>query len=607
MAIRNEKNGDIIISGFEQGIAEDPYSGIADIRNMNLISVPKEASVNFATAQISPPVVSGTVSSADAGTFFATFAGAVGLENMMTIIFSIQSGLGVTTGVTYWIKGLTASTFQVTSDWAQTTTVHLTNGTGTFAVVNVGTTSNNSHIKYFTYDPDDTSDVGGGAYFGVDGTGKLWTNWVTTGTSHYWTYVGRSGTADFTYGNGLVYYASHNTAGNGKRWIFVFNNLTIDFFDMTTATWTYGWNPATATTHQTGYLTGGIHEAIVAPDNKVYFCNGNFINRFYQVSPTVAFDTTSAATYVYDTTSVLPFTDVAQCLAPLGNTLLIGGRNNIIYPWDTFSQLPSYPILLPEYNIVKMVTVNTNTFILVGNRGRVYYTNGTGAQLYKKIPDHISGTIEPYFTWGGLTSNKNQLYFSALVTTNAGSAITTYGGLWGIDLDTKALRLTNKLSYGTYAGYATAIIPNFGATGVNPAGTGMFIGWFNGSVSPNGNGIDTTVSAPYTGGQASIDSDLIPIGTFLKPTSNGRVEFKLTVPLATNESVQMFYRQKFSDAFTVVGSAITTATQGFNGYSWAYTSVPFQNSQWLQIRIVLTSTASSPSYCRLKEMRVGQN
>lgn len=675
--------GDVIISGFEQGIANDPYDGISDMRNVNIISVPKEASVNFSTSQISPTAITGTVVSADAGGDTVTVSVNT-LANKMAIVFAGGSlPAGITAGTLYYIDNVgnpDIFSFQIFTDYNRTALVNITStGTGTFAIV-VPT----SLPKYFTFDSQNS------IYYMIDASGKVWSNYYTDGNGN-WTYTGNL-TNNHSNGNGLVSYQNSNTTNGGNvssanagtdvvtyntavglqdgmalvfaggglagsgiiagttyyigavtattfklytdpsldisflldilgnavgtftnqstGYVFAFSNSSIDIFNVNTGVWSYQWSPSIGTIGvysadpvallKTPNATNNNHEAIVAPDNKVYFTDANYIGRWYQSNPNVPFLPNQITTYVFDQTAVLPFIDVAQCLAPLGNNLLIGGQKNVAYPWDTFSPLPSYPILIAEHNIQKMVTVNTNTFIFVGNRGRIYVTNGSQVSLYKKIPDHISGTVEPYFIWGGATSNKNQLYFSARVTTNAGVANNNYGGVWAIDMDTKAIRLVNKLSYGSYAGYASALTPNFSSA---PAGTGLYIGWFNGTATY---GIDQTSSNPYTNGESTVDSDLIPIGTFLKPTNNGRVEFKLSVPLVLGENVQLWYRQQFNQSFTQIGSSVLYNTNGSGTtYSHAFQKVPFKNSQWIQIRAVLTSTTSSPSYCRLTSMTLG--
>lgn len=599
-----KQTGDVVIKGFENGISDDPYAGISDLRNVNLISIPKEASVNFSTSAISAPNANGTMTNSSASGDTVTLS--TNVESGQAIQFSVLSDVskGISLNTTYWAVG-SGGVYQLYSDYPRASLVNISGDglTGTWATINMGSP------KYFSYATDSQK------YWMVDATGYVWSNTNSTNNSpFYWTYTGNK-INNFSNGNGLVYYR----ASDGTGYIFVFSNSSIDYTPSAASSvaWVYQWNIAAGTVGaysatptarlKTDVSLNNPHEAMVAPDNKVYFTDANWIDRWYQTDPTVAFVPTTLGTYTFDQTSVLPFTDTAQCLAVLGNNLLIGGKQNIVYPWDTFNNLPQYPILIPEFNVVKLVTVNTNTFIFVGNRGRIYITNGSQAQLYKKIPDHLSGTIEPYYTWGGACSNKNQLFFSASATTNAGVALTTYGGVWGIDLDSKAIRMTNTLSYQTtvYNGYATAIIPNFGT---NPAGLGLYIGWNSGSSTY---GIDTTSSTPYTGSQTVavgiVDSDLIPIGTFLKPTTNGRVEFKLAVPLVSNESIQLYYRQAFSSAFTAinsgaVGNGLFNTAGDFSG---ACQNVDFQNSQWIQIRALTKSTGSSPSYVRLTELRLG--
>ena len=85
-----------------------------------------------------------------------------------------------------------------------------------------------------------------------------------------------------------------------------------------------------------------------------------------------------------------------------------------------------------------MITVNTNTYLFAGNRGRIYVTNGSQAELFKKIPDHLSGTVEPYYIWGAIGYSQNQLYFGFQAQQNNGSILQS-GGLWALDITTGAL------------------------------------------------------------------------------------------------------------------------------------------------------------------------
>jgi len=68
--------------------------------------------------------------------------------------------------------------------------------------------------------------------------------------------------------------------------------------------------------------------------------------------------------------------------------------------------------------------------------------------------------------------------------------------------------------------------------------------------------------------------------------------------MATNESVSIYYRTKLSDVFTLI------FTSTGNGVFSDISSTNFNNAQWVQLRAVLNSTASSPSYVRMTEIRI---
>jgi hypothetical protein len=603
----DQYDNSIVIDGFEKGIAESPHAGISDMRNINIISVPNEASVNFATQKISSSLITGNLFQILGGNILLFDDPLMGLEVGQAIYFTGLSDVtkGITNNTVYWVKTLVRSpnaNLTISTAYLHNTELAVT-ASNTTGVINTYITS---IPKYFSSDSR-------GNYFMVDYYGRVWSNLVTTGTNYYWTYTGNTVDGSCN-GSGLVYYE----ASDATEYLFVFRASAIDYGTIAggTITWTYGWKPSDASTgNANGYLkssSGSVnsHEAMIMPTNQVCYCDGRYIGRFYEKNPAVAFVPTTLATYVNDNTALLPSNDVSQCLTYLGTNIMVGGARNVIYPWNGVDTTFNYPILLAENNIVKMITVNTNTYVFVGNRGRIYITNGSQAQLYKKVPDHISGTVEPYFKWGGATSIKNQLYFGVQCFSNdTGLLLDYYGGVWGIDIDTSALRLAQKLSYGTYAGYPTALIPRDidlrGGTYTFPSGAGLFIGWDNGTSYPRGTGgIDKTITDPYDGiissaTIATIETDLIPIGTFNNPRNFQQLEVKLTKPLVANESIVVKSRTDFSQSF---GSAILTiATAGQFSSS---ASVDFKNAQWIQFQINMYSTATTPSYVRLREMRI---
>jgi hypothetical protein len=583
----------IVLDGYENGIADSPYSGIANLRNVNITSIPGEASVNFATSKNSSPYVSGVIVTS-LGSNTLGFAATAGLENYIAIHFTSVGGLtGVTVGPTYWLQsvsGSPATSAKLYSDFALTTAVTITGaatGSPTFSTYNM------DRPAYFT--------TSGAFYYMQDKSGQSWTTQGAASPSGFWRYMGVTGTADTGYGGGLVYFAGYGLGS--QAYVFSFNHDTIDYWNVQTMLWTYGWNPTNGAINvasSTYSLQGGpIHQSFWFPDGTVYFCEGTYIGTFFQTVPTITFDPTNTATYTFAEYQLLP-RDTARCLTFLNQNVLVGGGSNVVYVWDRSSPLPSSWILLPENNVVRMVTVNTNSYLFVGNRGRVYITNGTNAQLFKKVPDHISGTIEPFFAWGDACFQRNQLYFGVYATDNNGNNINQYGGLWAIDLDTDAIRLTNELSYGAYTGYVSALISggfSNGALGGN--GEGLYIGWDQGNSANYG--IDTTIGTPYTGSQATIDFDLIPIGTFNKPRDNTMVEYKLSRPMVSGESIVVNTRLIFDVTSTGYTPTLTDSTVG--NYSGT-ASINTQNAQWLQVQAVINSTASNPSYLRLRHIRL---
>ena len=608
----------IVIDGWENGIADSPYSGISDMRNVNVTSIPGEASVlwkpyNVNVSKVTAGVVSNSSLSAD--TF--TVSGIANIDGIC-VVFSSLPSCGVANNTKYLVKFTGTNTMQMFATYAtyvSNTPVNVSAdaATGTFVSVDMAIPTH----RYY----DKTT----GGYYVLDGSGRTW--FYNSGFR-------------FIYLLGVDATAISNANGNGlavyKNFVFVFRNAAIDYMNITTGVWYYNWKPSDGTSgaaYDAMVTTSGVNNPHYAhrgiTDDILYYCDANYVGCFYQNASSASFDPATIATFTFQQKALwLPSDDIANCLAELGQNLLVGGQLNAIYPWNRIIQTSgkaiysgyTYPILLAENFIQRMVTVNTNTYIFAGTRGRIYITNGSQASLYKKVPDHMSGIVEPFFQWGDAVFYKNQLYFGIKCFSNDGNVVNEYGGLWAVDLDSQAIRLVNQLSYATYAGLATVILPiqpiNAGnppfPNSSNPIGIGMFVGWKS-DASPATFGIDYNgfYNTPYINSEATIDSDLIPVGTYEKPRDMTRVEYKLTKPLVSGETIVIKYRLLFDKFDSTTGAAqyqtilsgAYDATSGANNYSLSG-PINFKNAQWVQFQIVLNSVNSSPSYVRLKEMRI---
>lgn len=571
---------DIVIDGWEKGIADSPEKGIADMRNVNIVSIPGEAMVGFSTtADVVPPTYSAVATTFDSAADTVTYTStAVPIYDGCPVTFASTTG-GVTAGAQYWAGStsggaLSSCTFKVYTNIARTILVDLTaNSTPTFSTVTMGAAAN--------YNVDYVNKY----VFIIDTNGRAWWRMTSINT---WTFVGNT-TLTNAHGNGIV-------TQNGL-WLLVFRDSIIDYLPITDLTsnsatvgqWSFSWKSGL-----NAAVTAPAHQPLVAVDNNIYFPNGYNVGAIRTVAGQ-SFDPTNAATYTFASNAItggLPQTDPSTCLAELGAQLLIGGTINRVYQWDKVATNTSYPIYLPENNTTRIVTTNSVAYIFAGNRGRIYECNGSSVTLYKKIPDQLAGVPDPYYTWGAAIYLRGQLYFGITATTNASGALTTHGGIWAIDLESGALRGTHSLSYGGFGGSTQVIIPVV-STAV-PAGTGFYVAWTNGSSF----GVDVTNSTPYSGSEAKIDTDIIPVGKLLNPKTIENIEFKLSAPLVSGESVTIYARPDISAAYTLVN---TTTTVGAKSDVY---NANFVAGEWVQLRVVQNSTASSPSYVRLTDLRM---
>lgn len=496
MAYTINQKGDLIINGWENGISPDPFTGIADMRSVNINNFPQTIAAGFT-------ITTSTISGATLGK-------------------PISKATKFSTGI------------------AQ-------------------------------------------LYYILDDIGQVFSSPSLTGT---WTYLSSGATT--TSASNLDSIAFY------KGYLLKFRSTSIDYWNG--ATWVNGWNPATGGSGATGIITGSCqHFTLVGQDDVVYFCNDAFIGsiRDISVSAINPFDPTVPARYVFTTTALaLPSYDSAICLAELGVQLLVGGSLNAIYPWNRSATSFTYPIFVADSYIKRMVTANQNVYIFPGNtvgRGRIYVTNGSQTDLYWKMPDHLTGYVEPYYQFGDAIWHRNNLIFGMFAAKNSDkSPITGISDIWAIDANSKALRSVSTLPVSTAKGRANVLIPD----SVSGSGMSFIVGWDDGVSTP---GIGYSGTTAGINGNSVIKTDIIPIGTSLDKKTFSNLQLRLATALLSGELIAVTAIEDLGARSTVVGTM--TSTDGFSRSFF----VNFDQSQWLQLQLTIVGN-SETSGGRLKDI-----
>ena len=606
MAYRIEDK-DIVISGWEGGIAPSPYDGIADIRNMNINEVPGEAFVTFANQAFTlPPIFDEVAFTAAATGNLITIADTTGLYEKCAIFLNTNTAGGLTTNAVYYVQNLTATTFTLSVAPLDNTQINISSdGAGTFTTYQFGnqrglTSGSDMISSYFV----DAASPGLGIP-GVYMTDRSNYAWFLSSTGNYTEnliFMGNIGGAGASSTSGTVIAAWEGyllISGSGWQ-IANLQSLFID--DGPTVAWDNAWESNAA--------RRGTKAIVSKEDGNLYFVTSLGVGSLIE-EPGEDFDPTDGTTYTITNAALLiPIDDRSICIGELSSYLYIGGGQQYVYVWDKVSIGFNQILTIAEKYVHAIVATDQNVFMFAGYRGAVYITNSASAEEFARIPYTVTGDVMPYITFTDASVDRGQIYFSVITRTNADSTYNTQiAGVWALDINTKAMRLLNKITTSGYEQYTkmVAVRPARSITGTTQnAGNSLLVGWYvNGT---NTVGLDVGTGVPYTAGEAYIDTDIIPVGTFLKPFTPKQIEWKMSVPLGGNgqaETITIQYRTNLFEAFTTVDTTTSSGVnnEGMPSISEVYTA-NFEKTQWLQFRIILTASATNPTYCRLTEIRV---
>lgn len=583
----NSGENELVINGFQKGIADSPFNGIGNIQNLNVSYIDGVTYVNykrractFNGGTLQRPI-SYTVS--DQGLIYiADFNGTDTSQiwkqdSVNGTSFTLLGGATYSTqiyNIEYWQNYLIvfrSNYIEICGDGGGDSGI----ASGNWNTSPYSSTTGSWPLKV-TQTVTLTATLSAGATQGTissynDGSGTP-TTWNGASGTYFMDIAG-------TYGTQTV--MVNLTQGQPGFTFTPALNTSIPASGTTVTVRLYAGTAVSPTTNK---------QSLVSVNNgNLYFTNGNYVGVFTVPSFTTMIKK-DFNTFKYNAGVVaLSKTDGAICMTEMRQQLLVASYHKI-NPWDFLSPQFSTPIPLQE-NIFKMINILNTVYILAGYKGNIYYSNGYNADLFKKIPDSITGVVDPKWVIGDVMENRNNLYFQATaVNSSTGSTIST--GVYKLNLenDNNAITMDSQYSGGlTPAGLRTDTTnsQNYGLLINNNNIQGLAYDNYYSAYAATTNSVDYNGNSLWDNNESLIETDIIPIGTAVQPFTFSSAEFKLAQPMASGDSISLYARKSLSDSYTLIGTTTTAVLSDF------YDGLSFEEWQWIQFKVTM-STGSSP-------------
>lgn len=336
------------------------------------------------------------------------------------------------------------------------------------------------------------------------------------------------------YGQGLNVFTNSDSS---KTQLFIFRDVSIDLLNVTSGSvytqdpvgqgaWSYSWN-GTTSLNTTIAIGSGHYCFYWSQQNALYFCNSSYVGSFQEngiFNPWI--DGTGAGTFIFAANNLsLPKTDHAAYMDSLGSNIMVSGYATAnIYPWDGSAISYTKPLVCGEIGIYFVKNINGILYILAGDKGNIYSTNGYYVQFVKRVPEFLTNG---FANWTAIGAEFGHLLFSFSSTGN-------YNGLWRLTPD-GIMTLDNTSSIG--AGGAGTILTHFDQI------------YFAGAVN-NYVGIDVTSKTVRQGQYSSIvQSGLYMVGTHTKPATISYAEIQIASPTGS-DTIRISYRRNTTASWT---------------------------------------------------------
>ena len=646
----DKKTGEVTIYGWEAGIAPSPFAGngqaaqgVADLKNVNISSIRGEVSVAYNRVREDQVAIVGASASVG-GSPNIGYTGSIIPGTWIKILTVPIGTMTLTVGNYYYVRDSNkspGSAFQVTATLTESGSAITpdVSGTITFSSLTMGIPAD--------YCIENSGSTGGQGfrYFIIDTSGVIWASGVSAApggggplsTLTTWTAITPHGSSlssndSYTDTGGVsiqIMYATDSNNKIKKDFLVTFNDGKIMAFRNDDKS---GW-PAVTGSDTTAWQSLNYffhpHKSFLGNDQVIYFTDGPGIGVIQQKTGQ-QFDPSNSGTYNYVNANYLMApTDAATRVTAIPNggglSIVVGGLMNNIYIYPSYQGStfpgPTQLLWMPEYNTQYLLQTNNYVLIFSGNKGNVYLTNGTSVIPLITVPDYIAGSAnfvqDPYFIWGGAAYTRGRVFFS-IQDYNANHETANCGGVWSFvpsfsyypqqDVGV-ALRLEAASSLWSTQGYngcAPVLFVGSEATAQQANGPQFLAAWSQAVTggSTITNSIDFSGTSPRTDGSSLIETDAVPVGTFLEKRSFNEIEVRFAAALATGESVACNYRTDLEGSWVSAGTftSETVGTGDGSPLSWIIQGLPFEKVQIIQLQFILTSTMSSPSWCRMQQV-----
>lgn len=570
------KSKDLIINNPQLGLADSPHLGYAEMRNLDVSSVPGIAKLNLQMQKITSSPYTSTFT-ADASTDTITLTtgtlqfGGHG-ANYRAVTVSNSGGAlpgGLSAGTTYFVIDVSQSTIKLATSAANAvagTAIDITSaGTGTQTITSVDPTQ----IKQYALVP------GTDYVYLQDTSGRVW-------------FKNGSSAPVLVSGNTLTN-PNANGLGVWKNYVFAFRDYKVDVCAVGSysPSWSNDWQTLIAAS------TTQAHPVFVGQDDILYFADKNqTTNAIYVGSISEASGQTfapgTAASYTFNNQALrLPNDQDITCFAELGKNLLVGTIDRYIYPWDRTSATFNLPIVAAERNITAMVVLNNVLYYACGNRGSLYAYNGYASQLVTRIPPYLSNYSA---TISSLSIHKGRIFMTVKTKGNS--------GVWSFNPSTGALVFEYQNSAQSTETTNALNVPLV----FSDKDDVLHFSWYDqdastyGLDSPNPPSASAVCPTGYIG---YFYSALIDVGNAKLKRTFTECELMLTKPLASGQGVQVSYRTNLTNSWTTLATFDYTTYGAEDSFNKVVNAT---NCDSIQIKCALTAPGTTSATPEVKSV-----